>query len=196
MNRIKSERFLEKIGQKYKKGILKTFFYGILVLLFLSLIFYWADEKNFFHIGPRKKIFSYLKEVQPLEERFYKLVEDNRKMEDHREFLTEQEYLQFLDQSIIAIDEMILDLAVIDPGRYMQENKFLFLEEMKAIRNMLAEKRIGMKMKSESSLLRMEEYLENYRVMARARRDSLKNSFNKYGIVYIDLKDRIKYKIQ
>ena len=47
-------------------------------------------------------------------------------MEDHREFLTEQEYLQFLDQSIIAIDEMILDLAVIDPGRYMQENKFLF----------------------------------------------------------------------
>ena len=57
MNRIKSERFLEKIGQKYKKGILKTFFYGILVLLFLSLIFYWADEKNFFHIGSRKRYF-------------------------------------------------------------------------------------------------------------------------------------------
>ncbi|HHY90062.1 MAG TPA: hypothetical protein GX503_00205, partial [Clostridiales bacterium] len=179
-----------------KKGILKIFFYGILVVLSLSFVFYWADEKNLFHVGPKKKIFSYLKEVQPLEEKFYKLVEENQKIEEQRTFLTEQEYLQFLEESILALDEIIVNLAAIDPREYMQENKFLFLEEMKAVRNMLAEKRIGIKTKDESSLFRAETYLENYHVMAQARRDSLKNSFNKHGIVHIDLKDRIRYKIR
>ncbi len=188
-----------KEDQKSRKEIPKIFFYGLLILVFTYLVFYWADEKHIFHIKPRKEIFLYLKEVQPLEKQFYKIVERNEQFFDDYDDETSvinQEYFDFLDKNTRKIDDLIVKLADIDANIYMQENKDLFFKEMQTMRKMMIESEIGFRFKDEGSFLRSHEYLEVYQIIAYIRRKSLKNIFDKYGIVYIDLKNSIKYKIK
>ncbi|QXM06219.1 hypothetical protein [Crassaminicella indica] len=146
--------------------------------------------KSFFYIKQKKQIFTYLKSIQFIEEQFYTLVNETIDLKNQSIYQDNKELLQ---ENIAAIDDMMIKLANVKTNYYMIENHYLFLEEMKTMRDVLLEKKLSVVYNDEKSLTRANEYLKKYFIVGQMRRSSLKKVFDKYDIIYLELDNRIKY---
>lgn len=144
---------------------------------------------------PREEIFGYLKAVQSLEDRFYALAAHNMDLMDNS-FSQDKRQQSYLEEMILKIDTLILDLTNLETNDYIKENHQLFLEEIKVMRDVIMEEKLSIENQDSKSHIKAKEYLKKYNTIAKTRKQVLKKVFDRYDIVYIDLGNRIKYKIK
>ncbi|MCT4605304.1 MAG: hypothetical protein N4A64_04225 [Marinisporobacter sp.] len=198
MNLFRHKSIPSKENNEEKKMRKKLIIFGMFIFFIILFMFVIQKDvssnnsilKSVLDRGLKKEIFIYLKRVQPLEDRFYTLV--NEKIDlDHKRI--SQNNKEFLTKDIKEIDEMMLKWANIESNEYMIENHYLFLDEMKIMRDFLVEEKLSIEYNDEKSIIRGNEYLEKYFILGQIRRKSLKKVFDKYDIIYLELDNRIKY---
>lgn len=148
--------------------------------------------KNIFDEKPKKQIFVYLKEVQPLEDKFYRLVNENVDL-NRKQLYDNKKDETLIKEDISVLDSIMIDLANVGTNDYMLENKYLFLEELESIRDILLEKKLGIENNDVKSFVKANAYLEKYFLIGQIRRQVLKKVFDKYHITYLELDNKIKY---
>ncbi|QEK12385.1 hypothetical protein FQB35_08350 [Crassaminicella thermophila] len=193
--------------ESYKRSRLLNKFsvYVILIILTIMGFIYFSEKdtamnnviikniyNNIFNGSPKKKIFIYLKTIQPLEDKFYLLVNENVDLVN-KTLYKNKEDIYLLKENIETIDSIMLDLAKVQTNEYMLENNYLFLDEMKIMRDIMLEKKFALENNDIKSLMKANEYLEKYFIIGQIRRQALKKVFDKYNIVYLELGNRIKY---
>ncbi|QZY56525.1 hypothetical protein [Crassaminicella profunda] len=199
MNLFRHKSIPSQERDEEKKSIQKVIILGILMSFIATSFIYFVPKdvmmnnsilKGILNIKPKKQIFMYLKTIQPLEDSFYTLVSENIDLSNKR---IQQDNKDLLRENITAIDEMMLQWVNVENNEYMIENHYLFLDEMKIMRDILLEKNLSIEYNDEKSLVKAHEYLKKYFIIGRIRRKSLKKTFDKYDIIYLELDNRIKY---
>ncbi|WZL74601.1 hypothetical protein QBE52_07885 [Clostridiaceae bacterium 35-E11] len=197
------------IEKSRRKNLYKIFTYGICIILLILLLGYGVIKKQgviqnevikkmIYHIQnkqAREEIFGYLKTVQIVEDGFYEIVNKHIDLGNNG-FSQDQNETKDLEEALLKIDTLILDLTKLDTNDYMQENHQLFFEEIKVMRDVIMEEKLGIENQDKRSFVKAKEYLKKYKIIAEVRRQSLQKVFDRYDIVYIDLGNRIKYKIK
>ena len=168
----------------------KKFLVLLLSVLFITCLLSTGLEINPINYLYRHQIFTYMKSVQKIEDQFYELVQQRKSYSRDNS----EEYVQHLQESIQIIDNVMMELITIEAKAPIYENKLLFLQEMKIIRDMNFEEIHWLRAHDEVSKKKSDNYLNEYNAIAKQRRMSLKQVFDRYNILYIDLGDRIKYK--
>lgn len=184
---------LKRVFKEYngsKKSLISTAIFIMILVLFLSS--YKSHFSTFFsNISHEKQeLFSYLKDVQPIEDEFYSLVGDLPD-EDNK-----NQSINNIKNAIEIIDRLLKELVDVKGSGPVQENKLFFTQEIKAVRNMLVEQRFWISNHDKVSLEKSKAYFDEYQMVSELRRDSLKNIFEDYDVQYIDLGNRIKYKVE
>ncbi len=185
------------IDPKRHSGLL-IIFIMVFIILSVLLLSYETDRESsgvfnrFIDYKEKQELFAYLKKVQPLENEFYQLVND--KIQYYEKNINEKS-LVVLEESIISMNRLLKELINTESPDKALENKLLFTQEIKAIRNMFVEQMYWLSKSDEISLEKSKAYFDEYIVLSDLRRDSLRNIFDYYQIQYLDMGDMIKYKI-
>lgn len=199
MNLFRHKSIPSQENHEEKKMIRRLIIFGLAIFFIILLFVFFVQKdvirdnrilKSVLNREQKKEIFTYLKKVQPLEDRFYTLVSEKTDLKHKR---VNQNNKELFTKDIKVIDEMMLRWASIESNDYMIENHYLFLEEMKTMRDILLEKKLSIEYNDEKSTTRGNEYLEKYFIIGKIRRKSLKKIFDKYDIIYLELDNRIKY---
>ncbi|MCT4621173.1 MAG: hypothetical protein N4A62_17515 [Marinisporobacter sp.] len=199
MNLFRHKSIPSQENHEEKKMIRRLIIFGLAIFFIILLFVFFVQKdvirdnrilKSVLNREQKKEIFTYLKKVQPLEDRFYTLVSEKTDLKHKR---VNQNNKELFTKDIKVIDEMMLRWASIESNDYMIENHYLFLEEMKTMRDILLEKKLSIEYNDEKSTTRGNEYLEKYFIIGKIRRKSLKKVFDKYDIIYLELDNRIKY---
>ncbi|MEW9123366.1 MAG: hypothetical protein AB2421_11720 [Thermotaleaceae bacterium] len=147
------------------------------------------------NVRKKEQIFAYLKKVQPLEDEFYEIV--NNHILFHKEKLDkEQEQAVFYENTIPRLEYILIEIIQIDINPYVSENYYLFMDEINLIRDIVAEERLELERGDGTSEEKSKKELEKYILVSQMRRENLKKLFDKYHILYIDMGNKIKYKIK
>ncbi|TCO80070.1 hypothetical protein [Marinisporobacter balticus] len=196
MNLFKQKEIPSQGLNKEKKLKYKVLICAMLMMTIAGYIYFIEQDdrfvKNIFNRTSKKQIFVYLKVVQPLEERFYGVVNENVDLKDKCLYDDKKDPYR-IKENIVAIDGIMIDLANVETNDFMLENKYLFLEEIEIMRDILLEKKLGIENNDVKSLIKANAYLEKYFLIGQIRRQVLKKIFDKYYIVYLELDNRIKY---
>ncbi len=143
----------------------------------------------------KHEMFTYLKSVQTIETDFYRIV-NNDKLLSTEGKPDEKSLVLFYEEAIPVLEQLMITLATIDTNPTIVENYHLFLEEIKSIRDMMVEKKFAIENQDNVSDEKAVKYMERYALISHMRRENLKSLFDRYRIPYIDLGDKIKYKIK
>ncbi|MTI54021.1 MAG: hypothetical protein FH760_04050 [Geosporobacter ferrireducens] len=187
-----------------KKSIGRIALGVFVVVFFLSSILYLPSVSKLHSVSPiqfiinmhsKYEIFTYLKDVQAIEDDFYEIV-NNEKLLYTNGKADEKSFILFYEEAIPVLEQLMIALAKIDTNPTVIENYQLFSEEIKSIRDMMVEKKFAMEYQDSISYEKAMKYTERYTLASRMRRENLKSLFDRYKILYIDLGDKIKYKVK
>ncbi|KXG74340.1 hypothetical protein [Thermotalea metallivorans] len=197
----KKEKVCYEANNAAKMSNLYRIFFGIFILsaVFFAGIIIGVKKPpvyDFFSSGGGKQqIFTYLERLQPIEERFYPICNQNMAWMGKGERANE-EYSAFLDKGIGEMEEILRELARISTNPHVLESHLLLMDEIKTLKDMMLEQQFGLENHDPQSVEKAKLYFKKYVAIAQSRRIALKKMMETYKIPYIDLGDRIKYKVE
>ncbi len=197
MTEFKGEKSWNKTTRIFKINI---FFYGILLGFVMMLgIFLGSRSPVINHYMTvnhgKQEIFKYLEVVQPLEEAMYPVLAEtviwNQKY-------TQGQKLSFesLDEKMKLVDELLMMLIKVPNNPQVMASHVLLMEELKIIKYVMIEQKFAHTYDDGKSIEKAQAYLKEFQNTAKLRRATLKKMLEQYNISYIDLGDRIKYRIK
>ncbi|SHJ90789.1 hypothetical protein SAMN02745975_03198 [Geosporobacter subterraneus DSM 17957] len=190
------------INKRKSIGIIMLVFFSVLVLsgsmlyLFSLSRFQQAKPIQFIlNLHSRHEIFTYLKNVQEIENQFYDIVHQQKQLSASEDFNGHQ-LVSLYEKAIPALEQLMIDLAKTETNPTIMENYHLFSEEIKSMRDAMVENKFGIEKNDPISRERAGKYIDRYALVSRLRRENLKTLFDRYNISYIDMGDKIKYKVK
>lgn len=197
----KKEKVCYETSNTAKMPNLYGIFFGIFVLsaVFFAGIIIGAKSPavyDFFsNSRGKQQIFTYLERLQPIEERFYPIFNQNMEWM-LKGGQAKEEYIAFLDKGIGEVEEILRELARISINSHVMESHILLMDEIRTLKDMMLEQQFGLENHDPKSVEKAKLYFKRYVAIAQSRRIALKKMMETYKIPYIDLGDRIKYKVE
>ena len=197
MAELKGDKPIDKKANLFR---MNTFLYGIVLGLTMILGIFLGSKSPLIHdyitINVEKQeIFKYLDEIQSLEEKLYPVTQEsgewirNHSPEQPGDF-------KALDQSMMKIDEIMMMVINIPISSPVMESHALLIEELKTVKYAMIEMRLAEAYNDTRSVEKAQAYLNEFQDTVNVRRVALKKMMDQYKIPYIDLGDRIKYRIK
>jgi hypothetical protein len=197
MAELKGDKPIDKKTNLFQ---MSTFLYGLLLGLTMILGIFLGSKNSLIHDYmtsniEKQEIFKYLDVIQSLEEELYPVTQESVEW-IHNYSPGRVGELDALSQNMTTIDELMMTIIDIPISPPVMESHALFIEELKTVKYAMIEMNLAKGHDDKRSIEKAQAYLNEFQDTVNVRRMALKKMMDQYKIPYIDLGDRIKYRIK